>query len=47
MPTEREINCRYADFDVVIMEDVGHYVMLERPDEFNAKLRSTLATMDL
>ena len=47
MPTEREINRRYADFDVAIMEDVGHYVMLERSQEFNERLRAALAAMDL
>ncbi len=27
-----------ADFDAVVMKHVGHYPMLERPDEFNALL---------
>ena len=37
-------NRKYADFDAVIMADVGHYLQLEKPAEFNAKLRSVLAT---
>jgi pimeloyl-ACP methyl ester carboxylesterase len=42
MPTARDVNKKYADFDAVIMEGVGHYPMLERPDEFNQKLRDVL-----
>ncbi|MBI4905259.1 MAG: alpha/beta hydrolase [Acidobacteria bacterium] len=30
------------DFDAVIMEHMGHYPMLERPEEFNAKLASVI-----
>jgi pimeloyl-ACP methyl ester carboxylesterase len=38
-PTNIEGNRRYsAGFDAVIMEGVGHYPMLERPDEFNGHL---------
>ncbi|NIM63665.1 MAG: alpha/beta hydrolase, partial [Acidobacteria bacterium] len=29
---------RHGNFDAVLMEDVGHFVMLERPDEFNQLL---------
>ena len=43
MPTDVEANRRHGDFDVVIMEGVGHFPMLEKPAEFNAKLRSVLA----
>jgi pimeloyl-ACP methyl ester carboxylesterase len=44
--TEIEINRRYADFDATIMEGVGHFLMLERPEEFNARLREVLAEFD-
>jgi pimeloyl-ACP methyl ester carboxylesterase len=37
--TAVEVNRRYADFDAVLMEDIGHYVQLERPQEFNENLR--------
>lgn len=38
-PTAVEINRKYnADFEVILMEDVGHFPMLERPDEFNRRL---------
>jgi len=42
-PTETLNNRRYADFEVVYMEGVGHYPMLERPDAFNVKLAEVLA----
>jgi pimeloyl-ACP methyl ester carboxylesterase len=35
-------NKKYADYDAVMMEAVGHYPMLERPAEFNDKLREVL-----
>ena len=35
-------NKKYADFDAVTIEAVGHYPMLERPAEFNEKLRTVL-----
>ena len=31
-----------ADFGAVTIEGVGHYPMLEKPDEFNRKLRDVL-----
>src|SRR5439155_24892368 len=40
--TQVQRNRRYADFDAVVIEDVGHYPMLEKPQEFNAKLRELL-----
>jgi len=40
--TNREVNRKYADFDAVEMEGVGHFPMLERPDEFNGKLRQAV-----
>ena len=45
LPTAREINRKYADYDAVIMDGVGHYLQLERPDEFNAHLAAILKSM--
>lgn len=42
MTTDVAANRKYADFDAVLMEGVGHYLHLERPAEFNALLRQTL-----
>jgi len=42
LKTEGDTNRKYADYDAVIMEDVGHYPMLERPEEFNARLAEVL-----
>ena len=41
-PTTVEINKKYADFNAVTIEGVGHYPMLEKPSEFNQKLRDVL-----
>jgi pimeloyl-ACP methyl ester carboxylesterase len=41
-PTDVAINKKYADYDAVLIQDVGHYPMLEKPAEFNAKLREVL-----
>jgi pimeloyl-ACP methyl ester carboxylesterase len=41
-PTMKDINKKYADFDVVTIPDVGHYPMLEKPAEFNEKLKGVL-----
>jgi pimeloyl-ACP methyl ester carboxylesterase len=38
-PTAVETNKKYADFGAVTIDGVGHYPMLEKPDEFNRKLR--------
>ena len=43
--TEVETNRKYADFDVVLMDGVGHFPMLERPEAFNDHLRKTLSEM--
>jgi len=40
--TDVEANRKYADFDVVLMENVGHYLQMTRPDEFNELLLETL-----
>jgi pimeloyl-ACP methyl ester carboxylesterase len=41
-PTAVEINKKYADYGAVTIADVGHYPMLEKPAEFNQKLREVL-----
>jgi pimeloyl-ACP methyl ester carboxylesterase len=41
-PTAVDINKKYADYDAVTIPDVGHYPMLEKPVEFNQKLRDVL-----
>jgi pimeloyl-ACP methyl ester carboxylesterase len=40
--TQIEINRKYADYDAVLMAGVSHYPHLERPEEFNEKLRQIL-----
>lgn len=42
LPTQVETNRKYADYDAVIMEGVGHYPMLETPEEFNSRLAEVL-----
>ncbi len=44
--TNIEANQEYADFDAVIMEGVGHFLHLERPDAFNEELRQVLSGLD-
>ncbi|UCF33280.1 MAG: alpha/beta hydrolase [Phycisphaerales bacterium] len=34
-----EANRKYADFEAVSIDDVGHYLQLEKPEEFNEQLR--------
>src|SRR5262245_5825429 len=41
-PTAIETNKKYADYNAVTIAEVGHYPMLEKPDEFNQKLRDVL-----
>jgi pimeloyl-ACP methyl ester carboxylesterase len=41
-PTEVAINKKYADYNAVDIGSVGHYPMLEKPAEFNQKLRDVL-----
>lgn len=45
-PTAIESNRRYADFDAITLDGVGHYLQLERPQEFNEKLRQMLAEIE-
>lgn len=41
-PTAVDINSKYADYKAVLIDNVGHYPMLEKPAEFNQKLRDAL-----
>ena len=41
-PTAADTNKKYADFAAVTIDEVGHYPMLEKPDEFNRKLKDVL-----
>ncbi len=43
--TEVKINRKYGDFEAVLMPDTGHFIMLEKPDEFNRHLRSMIDQM--
>lgn len=40
--TEVKINRKYGNFDAVLMSDAGHFLMLEKPAEFNRHLRSVI-----
>jgi len=40
--TAVEINRKYGDFDAVLISDVGHFLMLEKPVEFNRHLRTMI-----
>jgi pimeloyl-ACP methyl ester carboxylesterase len=44
-PTQIETNRQYSDFDAVLMEEVGHYLHMTRPEEFNGLLLQTLEQM--
>jgi pimeloyl-ACP methyl ester carboxylesterase len=42
-PTAPEVNRKYAaSFDVILMEGVGHYPQVERPEDFQAHLRKVV-----
>ena len=41
-PTDIAANKKHADYNAVFIESVGHYPMLEKPAEFNQKLREVL-----
>jgi pimeloyl-ACP methyl ester carboxylesterase len=41
--TAIEANREFGDFDATLVENVGHYLLLERPDEFNEKLAAAIA----
>lgn len=41
-PTRIESNRKYADFDAVLIENVGHFPHMTRPDEFNPLLLAAI-----
>ena len=41
-----ENNRKHGDFEAVLMEGVGHFLMLEKPEVFNAHLRAILETLE-
>jgi pimeloyl-ACP methyl ester carboxylesterase len=43
--TTVEANRKYADYDAVLMDDVGHFIQLERPKEFNEHLAKFAAAL--
>ena len=43
--TKIQKNRKYADFDAILMQHVGHFPMLERPEEFNSHLRKILSNL--
>ena len=45
LPTDVEINRQYADYDVRTIDGAGHFLMLERPAEFNLLLAETIEEM--
>jgi len=46
-PTNIEGNRKFADYDAVVMEHMGHYPMLEKPEEFERLLVAMLAELGL
>lgn len=44
-PTRVDTNRKYADFDAVLMEGVGHYPHMSRPQEFNPLLLDAIADL--
>ena len=43
--TNLAVNRKYGDFDATILSGPGHFLMLERPGEFNAILREWLSVL--
>lgn len=41
-PTRVEVNRKYADFDAVLVEDVGHYLHMTRPERVNPMLLAAI-----
>jgi pimeloyl-ACP methyl ester carboxylesterase len=42
-PTNAEVNRRYmSSFDIAIIKGAGHFIMLEKPKEFNKKLDDSI-----
>jgi pimeloyl-ACP methyl ester carboxylesterase len=46
MPTAVDVNRKHGDFDVVLIEGVGHFPMLEKPKQFNEKLGEQLKKLE-
>jgi pimeloyl-ACP methyl ester carboxylesterase len=44
-PTRVETNRKYADFDAVLMEGVGHYPHMTRPEAFNPLLLAAVSEL--
>lgn len=44
--TAIETNRKYADFDAVFIDGVGHFPQLERPEEFNRQLHAVVAELE-
>jgi pimeloyl-ACP methyl ester carboxylesterase len=44
--TNVEGNRRYADYDAVVVEGVGHFLHMERPEQVNEHLLSFIAELD-
>jgi sigma-B regulation protein RsbQ len=45
LPTDTEASALLADFDAVLLEDVGHFPMLEQPGRFMAALRGWIEAL--
>lgn len=43
--TNVEVNRKYADFEVIEMTGVGHFPMLEKPQDFNVKLDQAIESV--
>jgi pimeloyl-ACP methyl ester carboxylesterase len=43
--TNVEGNRKFGDFDAVMLQDVGHFPMLEQPEKFNELLRTVLKAL--
>ena len=43
--TNVEGNRKYADYNAILMDNVGHFIQLERPKEFNENLSNCLAEL--
>ena len=44
--TTVEANRKYADYDAVLIDNVGHFIQLERPAEFNQHLAKFASALD-
>jgi len=44
-PTQVETNRKYADFDATLIEGVGHYLQMTRPEEVNPRLMEAIAEL--